>query len=111
MGDRLIRVTGNEKQLEVSKFCANYLPETAKQQELERVLEPGYTVIHRGGDFMEIVPKGFNKATGIKEICRLLDIAHIRLGTVRMTLICCNIQRIRFVWAMGCSRPKMWRIM
>lgn len=76
MGDRLIRVTGNEKQLEVSKFCANYLPETAKQQELERVLEPDYTVIHRGGDFMEIVPKGYNKATGIKEICRLLDIAH-----------------------------------
>lgn len=76
MGDRLIRVTGNEKQLEVSKFCANYLQETAKQKELERVLEPGYTVIHRGGDFMEIVPKGFNKATGIQEICRLLAIAH-----------------------------------
>lgn len=76
MGDRLIRVTGNEKRLEVSKFCANYLQEPAKQQELERVLEPGYTVIHRGGDFMEIVPKGFNKATGIQEICRLLAIAH-----------------------------------
>lgn len=25
---------------------------------------------------MEIVPKGFNKATGIQEICRLLGIAH-----------------------------------
>ena len=25
---------------------------------------------------MEIVPKGFNKATGIQEICRLLSIAH-----------------------------------
>ena len=76
MGDRLIRVTGNEERLEVSKFCANYLQEAAKQQELERVLEPGYTVIHRGGDFMEIVPKGFNKATGIQEMCRLLAIAH-----------------------------------
>lgn len=76
MGERLLRVTGNEESLEVSKFCANYLQEEQKQQELERVLEPDYTVIHRGGDFMEIVPKGFNKATGIQEICRLLSIAH-----------------------------------
>lgn len=76
MGAKLIRVTGNERQLEVSKFCANYLQEAKKQKELERVLGLGYTVIHRGGDFMEIVPKGFNKATGIQEICRLLGIAH-----------------------------------
>ena len=25
---------------------------------------------------MEIIPKGFNKATGIKEICRILGVAH-----------------------------------
>lgn len=76
MGDKLIRITGNEDKLEVSKFCANYLEDAGKQQELERVLEPEYTVIHRGGNFMEIVPKGFNKATGIQEICRILEIAH-----------------------------------
>lgn len=76
MGEKLIRVTGNEKRLEVSKFCANYLEDAQKQKELERVLEPDFTVIHRGGDFMEIVPKGYNKATGIREICRILGIAH-----------------------------------
>lgn len=76
MGEKLIRVSGNEDRLEVSKFCANYLEDADRQQELERVLEPEYTVIHRGGNFMEIVPKGFNKATGIQEICRILGIAH-----------------------------------
>lgn len=76
MGEKLIRVTGNEKRLEVSKFCANYLEDAQKQKELERVLESDFTVIHRGGDFMEIVPKGYNKATGIREICRMLGIAH-----------------------------------
>lgn len=76
MGEKLIRVTGNEDRLEVSKFCANYLEDADQQQELERVLEPDYTVIHRGGNFMEIVPRGFNKATGIQEICKILGIAH-----------------------------------
>lgn len=76
MKDTMLRVSGNEDKLEVSKFCANYLEDAQKQKELERVLEPDYTVIHRGGNFMEIVPKGYNKATGIQEICRLLGIAH-----------------------------------
>lgn len=76
MGDSLIRVTGNEDRLEISKFCVNYLNEKIHQQELVQELEKGYTVIHRGGDFMEIVPKGFNKATGIQEICKILNIAH-----------------------------------
>lgn len=76
MGEKMIRVTGNEDSLEVSKFCVNYLAESEKQRELERVLEPDYTVIHRGGNFMEIVPKGFNKAAGIQEICRILGVAH-----------------------------------
>ena len=76
MGDKMIRVTGNEENLEVSKFCVNYLEDPKKQKELESVLEPDYTVIHRGGNFMEIVPRGFHKATGIQEICRFLGIAH-----------------------------------
>ncbi|MEY8391792.1 Cof-type HAD-IIB family hydrolase [Lachnospiraceae bacterium 45-W7] len=76
MGEKMIRVTGNEDSLEVSKFCVNYMKDSKRQKELERVLEPKYTVIHRGGDFMEIVPRGFHKATGIQEICRQLGIAH-----------------------------------
>ncbi|MCI8859025.1 MAG: Cof-type HAD-IIB family hydrolase [Lachnospiraceae bacterium] len=76
LGEKMLRVTGNEDSLEVSKFCVNYLAESEKQKELERVLEQGYTIIHRGGNFMEIVPKGFHKATGIQEICKILGINH-----------------------------------
>ena len=76
LGEKMLRVTGNEDSLEVSKFCVNYLEDSEKQKELERVLEQGYTIIHRGGNFMEIVPKGFHKATGIQEICKILGIDH-----------------------------------
>ena len=44
LGQNVVRVTGNEENLEVSKFCVNYMD-------------------------------GFNKATGIQEICRMLNIA------------------------------------
>lgn len=74
LGDNLLRVSGNEEQLEVSKFCVNYLKE--RQEELEQELGQRYGIIHRDGDFMEIVPKGFNKATGIQEMCKALGIAH-----------------------------------
>lgn len=74
LGDNLLRVTGNENQFEVSKFCVNYMQE--HQQELEQELEKRYDIIHRDGGFMEIVPKGFNKATGIQQMCEILGIAH-----------------------------------
>lgn len=74
LGDNLLKVTGNENQLEVSKFCVNYMQE--HQKELEEELEKRYDIIHRDSGFMEIVPKGFNKATGIQKMCEILDIAH-----------------------------------
>lgn len=74
LGDNLLRVTGNENQFEVSKFCVNYMQE--HQKELEQELEKRYDIIHRDGGFMEIVPKGFNKATGIQQMCEILGIAH-----------------------------------
>ncbi|MEY8515662.1 Cof-type HAD-IIB family hydrolase [Lachnospiraceae bacterium 29-84] len=75
LGERVLRVSGNEGALAVSKYCANYLEDPMKQAELEQGLSEGYTVIHRG-NFMEIVPKGYNKASGIQEMCRILRIAH-----------------------------------
>lgn len=76
LGEKLVRVTGNESSLEVSKFCVNYLKERERQKELEQEIGKDYTIIHRGGDFMEIVPKGYSKATGIREICKILGVAH-----------------------------------
>lgn len=74
LGDKLLRVSGNEENLEVSKFCVNYLKEG--QEQLEEELAKRYALIQRVGDFMEVVPKGFNKATGIQEMCKVLGIAH-----------------------------------
>ena len=76
LGDNLLRVSGNEEKLEVSKFCVNYLKAEEYQQKLEKELASRYEIIHRDGDFMEVVPKGFNKATGIEEMCKILGIAH-----------------------------------
>lgn len=76
LGDKLLRVTGNEDKLEVSKFCVNYLESEEDQQRLEQELEKRYGLIQRVGNFMEVVPKGINKATGIQEMCSILGIAH-----------------------------------
>ena len=76
LGKNMVRISGNEDSLEVSKFCANYLEDANRQQEMERWLGERYTVIHRDGNFVEVVPKGFSKATGIQKICEILGIAH-----------------------------------
>ncbi len=76
LGKNMVRVSGNEGRLEVSKFCANYLMDAGRQQELEQWLGAEYTVIHREGGFVEVVPKGFSKATGIQKICEILGIPH-----------------------------------
>ena len=76
IGESIIPVEGNEEKLEVSKFCVNYPEDEGVRRELEQELSKNYEVIHREEDFIEAVPKGFSKVTGIKEICRLLQIAH-----------------------------------
>ena len=75
LGQNVVRVTGNEENLEVSKFCVNYMDDKQRQKELEDRVGEDFTIIYREGTFMEVVPKGFNKATGIQEICRMLNIA------------------------------------
>ncbi|MCI8484524.1 MAG: Cof-type HAD-IIB family hydrolase [Lachnospiraceae bacterium] len=73
---KMLPVIGNEASLEVSKFCVNYLEKEEHQKALEKEIGKNYTIIYREGNFMEIVPKGFNKATGIREICKTLKIDH-----------------------------------
>lgn len=74
--DKLLPVSGNEENFEVSKFCVSYIEQKQRQELLEQELGKRYTVIPRVGNFMEIIPKEHNKATGIQEICRILGIAH-----------------------------------
>lgn len=74
MGDLLLPVRGNEKNLQISKFCVDHVD--AHLEELERELIPDYQIIYRRKGLLEIVPKGFGKASGIKELCRRLEIRH-----------------------------------
>lgn len=75
LGEKMLRVTGNESSLEISKFCVNNLEDAKRQKELEEELGKLYSIYPRGS-FMEIVPKGYNKAAGIQKICEILGISH-----------------------------------
>ncbi|WP_434309481.1 Cof-type HAD-IIB family hydrolase [Hominifimenecus sp. rT4P-3] len=72
MGDLLLPVRGNEKNLQISKFCVDHIEEC--REELVRELTPEYRIIYRQRGLLEIVPKGFGKASGIEELCRILHI-------------------------------------
>lgn len=72
MGDRLLPVRGNEDRLEISKFCVDHVGD--RGEELERALAPRYRIIRRRRGLLEIVPRGYSKASGIEEICRALRI-------------------------------------
>ncbi len=76
LGEKVLRVTGNEGSLAVSKFCVNCFEDAKRQAALEKELGKAYTVIHREGNFVEVVPRGCSKAEGIRKICELLGIAH-----------------------------------
>lgn len=73
MGDRLLPVRGNEDRLEISKFCVDHVE--GKIEELEKALSSRFRIIYRRRGLLEIVPKGYSKASGIEEICRALSIA------------------------------------
>lgn len=72
MGDYLLPITGNEAIWEISKFSAAGTEETYPLAVKE--LEKEYDVLVHGAHAIEFVPKGFSKASGIKQACEMLDI-------------------------------------
>lgn len=56
----------------VNKLSAVYYPES--RIFFERALGQEYGLIFHGGAVVEVVPKGFSKATGIQKICEYLGI-------------------------------------
>ena len=48
------------------KFCAWYDADTPYLEEFKTYLEKDYMYIQREGNFCEVVPKGYTKATGIR---------------------------------------------
>ncbi len=70
----LVPITGNEMSWEASKLSIDI-----RGRECREVLESlsdYFDVIYHGTDFVELVPKGFSKATGIECACEKLGIAH-----------------------------------
>ena len=100
MGEKLIRVTGNEKRLEVSKFCANYLEDAQKQKELEILWKLFQRDI--------IKPQEYGKSAACWGLLMKIP---IRLATVQMIWICWNTRRILSLWEMGCRRQRRRRNM
>ena len=55
--------------------CLKELRDELKIEELEKSLSSRFRIIYRRRGLLEIVPKGYSKASGIEEICRVLSIA------------------------------------
>lgn len=74
VGDKLLGITENHMNWEISKFSA-----VIRNDGFTRALEelsPWYDFLVHGKKVVEGVPKGFSKATGIQVICEKLGIAH-----------------------------------
>ncbi len=68
MKDHTMPVRGNQKNWEVSKFSV--LIGGTKYQEVIEKLSDDYEFLVHGDIVMEVVPKGYSKATAIAEICK-----------------------------------------
>ncbi len=56
------------------KFCAWYEEDNPRLQEFKAFIEGSFNYIQREGNFCEVVPKGYTKATGIKFLLDYFDI-------------------------------------
>lgn len=56
------------------KFCAWYDADNPNREAFRAYLEKEFTYIQREGNFCEVVPKGFSKATGIQYLLDYFDI-------------------------------------
>lgn len=72
--EHILPIWENEEALEASKLSIDI-----RGRECREVLEKlsdEFDIIYHGTDFVELVPKGFSKATGIACACEKLGIAH-----------------------------------
>ena len=72
MKDCTLPIRENKKNLEASKFSV--IIENTDYEALMKRLEAHYDFLLHGTTVMEVVPKGFSKATAMEEICKQLKI-------------------------------------
>ncbi len=63
-----------EEKVKANKFSLDMTNNHDGFNKLESYFSQYFTIIRRGNDFAELVPKGYSKATGIKYIIEQLDI-------------------------------------
>lgn len=74
VGDKLLGITENHMDWEISKFSA-----VIKNDDFTKALEelsPWYDFLVHGTKVVEGVPKGYSKATGIQVVCEKLGLSH-----------------------------------
>ena len=75
MGESLRSISGSWMQWEASKFSCDCKRATEEQkQRCVKALEDRYDIFIHTSNVYEMVPKGFNKATGIERVCEKLGI-------------------------------------
>lgn len=72
MGNDLLPILNNEQNWLCNKISVNVVKENMNQ--VLKTVEKDYEVLIHGGEFMELVPKGYTKASGIEYICNYLGI-------------------------------------
>ncbi len=71
MGDALLPISGNRGKWEISKLSCDM--KDADKEACFAELRDTYSMIIHNEAVVEMVPKGFDKGTGIREVCELLD--------------------------------------
>lgn len=72
LGEQLLPISGNQGKYDVNKMSANYTQ--GNLNAVTEALKEDYDMIVHEEKVVEIVPKGFSKATGIQKICQYLNI-------------------------------------
>lgn len=73
LGDELLPIKGHKGTWEVSKMSVSIAGKTGYEPLFEELSE-NYDILVHNGQAAELVPKGFSKASGIKEACKLYGI-------------------------------------
>ena len=72
MGEDLLTIADHWGNWEISKLsCAT---DNADMEECHRLMDPYYDFMIHTSTVAEMVPKGFNKGTGIEKVCELLGV-------------------------------------
>ncbi len=75
IGEAMREIPADERGMCAAKISSVFTKES-QYEKAQKVFEGDYTVVNHGNLLLELIPKGFSKAEGIKKIIELLNIPH-----------------------------------